>query len=127
MTLNVFDIVNASCLLEIDCSDVGFLRCCPTGTALNLQGIMEGRFQVAIQNRNVEICVWEAMCTLCIEGIVNGWFLCVAAYFPEEKKWKCVILDIESLEPFCMMSRVMYSIIVSLFHILWFKICNVVR
>jgi hypothetical protein len=33
----------------------------------------------------------------------NGRLLCVPAYFPDEKICKCVILDAESLEPFCVM------------------------
>ena len=140
VTFNVFDVVNVSCLLAIDCSDIGFLQCCPIGIALNAQGIMEGRFQLAIQNRNMEIRVWEAFtrshysaklegvkpCVDYEEEIINlrrstlkfspnGRFLCVPAYFPEEKTCKCVILDVESLEPFCMMTyslmcREMYSI-----------------
>lgn len=129
LTVNVFDVVNTSCLLEINCSDIEFLRCRPLGIALNPQGIPQGRFQVAIQNDDMEIRLWEGA-TLseyaakledvdsCVEyqrGIINardstlkfspdGRLLCVLAYFPDESTCKCVILDAETLEPFCLMN-----------------------
>ena len=34
----------------------------------------------------------------------NGKLLCVPAYFPEEKKCKCVVLDTKNLEPLCLMA-----------------------
>ena len=129
LTLNVFDILNSSCLLENDCSEIGFLRCRPLGIALNPQGVLQGRFQVAIQNDNMEIRVWEATthsqhaakledarpCLGYERRIINardstlkfspnGRLVCIPAYFPDQKSCKCVILDAESLEPFCLMT-----------------------
>jgi hypothetical protein len=128
LTVNIFDIFNTSCLLEIDCSEIGFLRCCPTGIALNPQGVLQSHFQVAIQNDDMEIRLWEATthseyaakledlqpCVGYGKNIINardstlkfspnGRLLCVPAYFPDQKTCKCIILDAKSLEPFCVM------------------------
>ena len=133
MTMNVFDIWNMCCIFEIDCSEVEFLRCNPTGIALNPQEIPQGRFEVAIQNEKMEIRSWDATTrseraaklenvSSCCSGryrydttIVrsresalmftpNGSLLCVMGYFAGENTAKCIVLVAKSLEPLCVMS-----------------------
>ena len=127
--LSVFDIVNASCLLEKDCSGVEFLNCGPCGISIDRVGISRGRFKIAILNLDMEVRIWDA--TTLSESAVNlkgvspsfgmrryvinpresavkfspdGRFLCVLSYYGEEsQQCKCIVMDPLELEPFCAM------------------------
>jgi hypothetical protein len=70
--MNVFDIWNMCCIFEIDCSEIDFLRCHPTGIALNPQEVLQGHFEVAIQNEAMEIRLWEATTrSECVARLAN--------------------------------------------------------
>ncbi len=130
MTMNVFDLWNMCCIFETDCSEIEFLQCLPTGIAINPQEILQGRFEIAIQNGDMEIRLWEATtrsekaakledvrpccpfqyCPIIVKSrestlmfTPNGRLLCVMGYFLDENRVKCIFLDTKSLEPFCEM------------------------
>ena len=123
--LSVFDIVNASCLLEKDCSGVDFLNCGPCGIAIDREGISRRRFKIAVLNLEMEVRVWDAKSfsesAVNLEKVLpsfgvnrylinprqcaikfspHGRFLCVQSYYGEEpKQCKCLVMDPLELEP----------------------------
>lgn len=126
--LSIFDLVNCTCLLEKNCSQVEFLNCCPTGISIYRDGIARGQFKIAVLNLEMEVRLWDvttlAEHAIKLEGVQpsfnmgrfvinprenavkfspDGRFLCVLAYIGDERGCACIVMDSLELEPFCIM------------------------
>ena len=127
-TLCVFDIPNATCLLERDCSQLDFLKSGPTGIAINPKGVAHGQFKIAVLSQEMEVLLWDvtadAGSVLQLEDLLpsfwlsrylinpresaikfspDGRFITVLGYFRAEHHSVCILIDPIDLEPFCVM------------------------
>ena len=143
--LSVFDIVNATCLLEKNCSKVDFLNCGPCGISIDRDAITRGRFKIAILNLEMEVRVWDATTpaesAVKLEGgspsfnmtkhlicpresavkfSTDGRFLCVLVGYYGEDHYRhhcaCIVMDPFELEPlYAMEYPFMYQPMSSIF------------